>query len=162
MATGKPALKKRLGMHITTELEPEDFLDLPEPIMLTLPTGERIYACRALVRDSWLQWLDVLPPEEDWAELTEEAVHGIQELARGLHQLHRNLPSYKQCNESPFTVSRWWDPTDDEGWQDGLFCLFKMEGHTAESLISALPRKTTIKLTQRSTHWVEATLLLTH
>jgi hypothetical protein len=150
-------------MHTTTELELDEFPKLPEPSMVTLPSGESVYACRALVRDSWLQWRDVMPPdEEDWHGLTDDVVHAVQELARGLHHLHRNLPGYKQCNESPFTVSRWWDPTDEEGWQQGLFCLFKFEGQTAESLIAALPRKTTLKLTPRSTHWVEATVSLVH
>ena len=150
-------------MHTTTELELDEFPQLPPPSMVMLPSGESVYACRALVRDSWLQWRDVMPPdEEDWHGLTDDVVHAIEELARGLHLLHRNLPGYKQCNESPFTVSRWWDPTDDEGWEQGLFCLFKFEGHTAESLIAALPRKTTLELTPRSTHWVEATVSLVH
>lgn len=150
-------------MHTTTEIELDEFPKLPPPVMVTLPTGEDVYACRALVRDSWLQWRDVMPPDEDdWGGLTDEVVHAVEELARGLHHLHRSLPGYKQCTESPFTVSRWWDPTDDEGWQKGLFCLFKFEGQTSESLIAALPRKTTLKLTPRSTQWVEATVLLVH
>lgn len=150
-------------MHTTTEIELDEFPKLPKPAMVTLPSGESVYACRALVRDSWLQWRDALPPDqEDWVGLTDEIVRAVEELARGLHHLHRNLPGYKQCNESPFTVSRWWDPTDDEGWQQGLFCLFKFEGQTAESLIAALPRKTALKLTPRSTHWVEATVSLVH
>ena len=127
--------------------------------MVELPCGSSVYACRALVRDSWLQWRDALPPEEsDWSGLTEPIVDTIQILAKAIHQLHRNLPGYKQCEESPFTVSRWWDPEDNEGWQLGGRCLFRFKDTTALELINGLPRKTQLELVQISENWVEASI----
>ena len=100
--------------------------------MLDLPCGTAVYLCRALAKDSWLQWHDALPEEEDqWSRLTGEVVAEIKALASGLHQLHKAMPEYKQCDSSPFTVSRWWDPDDDEGWELGRFCLFRFEGKSA-------------------------------
>ena len=142
-----------------TAIDDDDEWHLPPPVMVELPCGTSVYACRALVRDSWLQWHDVLPPEqEDWSRLTAEVVESIQLLAKAIHHLHRSLPSYKQCDESPFTVSRWWDPDDDEGWQFGSRCLFRFTGTTALELISCLPRKTQLRLTAISENWVEASL----
>lgn len=144
-------------MPTTTEHD-EDW-DLPPPVMVTMPCGTDFYACRALVRDSWLQWRDALPPEqEDWERITSDVVENIQSLAKAIHHLHRSLPGYKQCDESPFTVSRWWDPDDDEGWQLGGRCLFRFKDTTSFELIEGLPRKTQLQLTRISENWVEASL----
>lgn len=145
-------------MHTTIE-DDDDLWNLPPPVMVEMPCGSSFYACRALVRDSWLQWRDALPPEEsDWSKLTTPVVETIQALAKEIHHLHRNLPGYKECNESPFTVGRWWDPDDDEGWQLGGRCLFCFKDFSAFELIDRLPRKSQLHLLVITDRWVEASV----
>lgn len=135
--------------------------DLPSLDRFTLPCGNVVLTTRALVKDSWLQWRDALPQEEElWDQLSAEAVHAIVELARCLHGMHRAMKGYKQCDESPFTVSRWWDPTaDDDGYDSGRYCLMKFKDFAATDLIRAVPRTSALMLTPvspRAPQWVEA------
>lgn len=139
--------------------------DLPAPVPLrrvTLPCGDSVLVTRALVKDSWLQWKDALPDEEElWPQLTPEAVVAITALAKALHGMHRSMKGYKNCDESPFTVGRWWDPTGDDDYESGKFALLKFSDLTAANLRLLVPRSSQLILTPvspRSPHWVEAWL----
>lgn len=148
-------------MSLITEPDEDNYL--PPPVMVTMPCGEDYFVCRALVRDSWLQWVDALPPDQgDWHRLTDPIVTTVQELARALHYMHRSLPSYKRCDEKPFTVTRWWDPDADDGWETGGHCLFRFTGLSSDELIDTLPRKSQLpwrlRLIKISENFVEASL----
>jgi len=137
--------------------------DLPQPVpmrQVDLPSGSSVLVTRSLVKDSWLLWKDALPDEEHlWRELTARAVHNITVLAKSLHGMHRVMKSYKMCEESPFTVSRWWDPTADDDYDTGCFALLKFSGMNASELNLMIPRSSSLVLapvSPRAPDWVEA------
>ena len=141
--------------------------DLPQPAPMRrvqLPSGDSVLVTRSLVKDSWLLWKDALPPDEElWDQLTNDAVASITALAKSLHVMHRAMKGYKQCDESPFTVSRWWDPTckgdPDDGYDTGQFALLKFSGFNAAELNRVIPRSSQLVLTPvspRAPDWVEA------
>ena len=143
--------------------------DLPQPVpmrQVQLPSGELVLVTRALVKDSWLLWKDALPDEEHlWDELTDDAVTSITALAKSLHVMHRAMKGYKRCDESPFTVSRWWDPTckgdADDNYDSGKFALLKFDGLSAFDLSTMIPRSSSLVLnpvSPRAPDWVEAQL----
>jgi hypothetical protein len=128
-----------------------------------IPTGEWWLTCRSIVYDSWLFWSDALPEELELREkLDETTFDNITALARRLHSFHVSLSGYKQLNESPFKVSKWWDPTDpDPQWSSGRSCLFTIESFEAIELVQSLPKRTSrpiLKLKPISTNFVEAYL----
>ena len=131
---------------------------------ITLPCGGSVLACKAVVKDSWLQWSDVLPAEDNEWSLTNVAVGvNVINLARELSNFHKAMKNYKQCDASPFTVTRWWDPTADDGWETGRFCLFKFKGLTATELVDLIPRKSGLILkpvSPKAPQWVEASASL--
>ena len=138
------------------------FDDLPiTPIRtVKLPQGDIVYVTRALVQNSWLTYTDALPPDEgSWMDLQDYHLLNIKRLAEALSKLHRQVKGYKLCDESPFTVSRWWDPEADDGYESGRICLMRFEGLSAHQLFQLLPRKSALQLrkaSSRSDHWVEA------
>lgn len=141
--------------------------DLPPftPIRkITLPCGASVFSSKALVKDSWLQWSDVLPAEEgEWSLFDVEVGVNVLNLAREISLFHRTMKDFKQCDTSPFTVSRWWDPTADDGWETGKFCLFKFKGLTATELVNLIPKKSDLNLkpvSPKAPQWVEASASL--
>lgn len=139
----------------------EDDLPIHVPLrQVALPGTGEVLVTRALVKDAWLIWTDALPDEEHlWSELTAEAVDSITVLAKALHGMHRAMKSYKHCEESPFTVSRWWDPTADDGYDSGKLALLKFKDLTAIDLQMNVPRSSSLVLTPvspRAPQWVEA------
>ena len=146
-------------MHSTTAdwFEPQEIAPLRR---LQLPCGDQVLVTKALVKDSWLIWTDALPDEEHlWDQLTGDAVESILTLAKALHAMHRNVRNYKLCEESPFTVSRWWDPTADDDYDSGRFALLKFAGLNAKELAAMIPRSSQLVLSPvspRAPDWVEA------
>lgn len=142
-------------MHNPYALSPEGEFQTPE--------GEWWLTCRSIVYDSWLFWADALPYEMELRQqLDMESFNNITSLAKRLHVFHVSLPGYKQLNESPFKVSKWWDPTEaDPQWSSGRSCLFTIENFEAEDLINYLPKRTSrplIKLKPVSVNFIEVYL----
>lgn len=123
------------------------------------PSGEWYNIYRAICLDSWLIWKDALPDNPYlWDRLNEEAYEAIRSLGARIHALHQLLPNYRRLSESPFTVSHWWDPVDDQGWDAGDRCLLKIEDYTSRNLpLDELPGLG-LGLRQVSEHWMEFSL----
>lgn len=124
------------------------------------PAGEVFYAFRSIVFDSWITWADALP---DVLEQREEITQGIYDnivcLADSLQVFHQSLPDYRTLTQTPFRVTRWWDPTDrDERWSTGRAVLFSIKDYTATDLVRLVQRKTDLAVTPVSKRYVEAYL----
>lgn len=65
------------------------------------------------------------------------------------------LPDYRRLCRSPITVSRWWDPRDDEGWQLGERCLLKIEGYNTRSVPTGKLSSLGLVVRPVSEHWLE-------
>ena len=134
----------------------------PPMQQVSLPCGSAVLTSRALVKDCWITWRDALPDQEElWSHLTHEAVEEITSLARALHGMHRAMKTYKSTDESPFHISRWWDPTADDDYDTGRFCLMKFKNFTAHQLTTCVPRSSSLIFTAvspKAPQWVEATV----
>lgn len=126
------------------------------------PTGEWFYTLRAITYDGWLLWRHALPEDQMlWSQLNETSYDAIQLLARRIHVLHQLLPDYRRLTETPFTVSRWWDPAGfDDGYHAGDKMLCKINGYTAADIEYEMPKRLTSQLLARpvSTNWIEFSL----
>jgi hypothetical protein len=124
------------------------------------PEGEMYNTLRAVVFDSWLIWHDVLPEEKELRNLLDQdSYDNICALARRLQTFHISLPGYKQLSVSPFNVTRWWDPSDEDiAWNSGRSCLFSMDNYEAVELTNLLPRRSPLQLRAVSRNFVEAHL----
>lgn len=92
---------------------------------------------RSVVFDSWISWRHVLPAgRRDCQAMTAEINQAILTLASGLHQVHQRLPGYRDLGESPFRVSRWWDPQAEQPWSSGSTCVFCLDGCTSDQFIA--------------------------
>ncbi|HCA35914.1 MAG TPA: hypothetical protein DEP13_04640 [Gammaproteobacteria bacterium] len=125
------------------------------------PEGERFYTFRSIVYDSWLVWHDALPDVLEQREgLTQDTYDNIICLADSLHRFHQSLPDYRALRETPFNVTRWWDPTDrDERWNTGRAALFSIKEYSATDLVRIIQKKTDLAVTPVSKRYVEAYLL---
>ena len=124
------------------------------------PHGEWYSTLRAVVHDSWLIWDDVLPEELQLREsLDNESFNNITALAKRIQTFHVSLPGYKQLSVSPFNVTRWWDPTDqDDAWNTGRSCLFSMDNYDSSELVRLKPTRSPLQIRAVSMHFVEAYL----
>jgi hypothetical protein len=127
------------------------------PESFVTPEGERYSIFRAVSFDNWLIWRDALPDNPTlWSRLEMEQFRRIQELGRRIHLLHQNLPDYRRLSDTPFVVSRWWDPVDPEdNWDCGGKCLLRIEDHTVKEMPLFLCERLELGCTPVSTHWVE-------
>lgn len=124
------------------------------------PTGEWLCTLRAITFDSWLLWRHALP--EDlllWPELTQPVFDSIVLLAQRIHNLHQLLPDYRRLADTPFQVSMWWDPTDDD-FAAGDRVQLRIIGYTAREIEQEVPHrlKSLLTILPLSTHWVEISL----
>jgi hypothetical protein len=144
-----------MGTHLPYCERPDDEFQMPD--------GRWCYSLRAIVLDSWLLWKHALPAEDSLRrQLDIPAVAGITALASQLHAAHCRFPEYPQLDDSPFTISCWWDPSDTSGqWSRGERLLTRLEGHTATSLCQALAGARRLEAIPRSAHWVEIALRTT-
>ena len=124
------------------------------------PEGEVFYTFRSIVYDSWLIWDDALPDVlEQREELTQDIYDNIICLADSLHSFHQSLPDYRSLRETPFRVTRWWDPTErDERWNAGRAALFSVKEYSATDLVRMIQKKTDLAVTPVSKRYVEAYL----
>jgi hypothetical protein len=116
---------------------------------------------RAVVFDSWLLWQHALPDDLHLrAQLTPQAEQGIRELGAAVHEAHQHFPDYKRLVDTPFRVSRWWDPTDDTGeWSSGHRLLCRVINYSAIAVEAEIKRKVRyLDLTVRSLHYIEVAL----
>jgi hypothetical protein len=126
------------------------------------PAGEVYSTHRAVTYDNWLLWIHALPDNPElWRRMDEAAFATIQVLGKRLHLLHQMLPNYRRLSDTPFTVSRWWDPLDNEDdWHLGGRCLLRIDGFSCRQLpLDAAPK---LGLVARpvSENWVEFSLPL--
>ena len=126
------------------------------------PEGEWYSTQLAVTFDGWLLWKHALPDDPYlWPQLTMQAYETIQLLAKRIHAVHQLFPDYRRLDNTPFHVSRWWDPTDDSGqWLTGERLLCKINGYTAREVQTELPhrQRSLLAIQPRSPHWVEISL----
>lgn len=126
------------------------------------PNGEWYATLRAIAFDGWLLWKHALPEDlQLWPRLTPEIYGTIEVLAKRIHNLHQLLPDYRRLCDTPFKVSRWWDPTDDSGdWLDGGRVLLRINGYRARDVEHEIPArlKGQLLIQPRSVHWLEISL----
>lgn len=127
----------------------------------TTPEGEVFYTFRSIVFDSWIVWDDALPDVmEQRAGLDQDIYENIICLADALHSFHQSVPDYRSLTQTPFKVTRWWDPTDrDERWSTGRAALFSVKDYSATDLVRLIQKKTDLAVTPVSRRYVEAYLL---
>lgn len=139
------------------------YSECPEDEFQT-PDGEWYCTLRAIAFDGWLLWRHALPDDPIlWPALTTEIFETIELLAKRIHNLHQLLPDYRRLSDTPFKVSRWWDPTDDTGeWLLGDRVLLKLDGYTAQDIQQMTPPRLRdqLCLQGRSRHWLEISLPL--
>lgn len=142
--------------HLPFSESPEDEFQMPD--------GEWHMTLRAITYDAWLLWKHALPEDPMlWSRLTEEVVDTVTLLAKRIHNLHQCFADYRRLVDTPFTVSRWWDPTDDTGeWDQGGRVLLKVNGYTARDVEQEVPVrfKGQLILQPRSENWIEISLPL--
>ena len=120
-------------------------------------TGGRLLPCRVPWRQAVRQLALHAHQLELRALLDQESYDGITSLGRKLHALHHRLPDYRRLSTSPFNVTAWWDPeNEDPEWNSGRSCLFTIDGYTSKEFISYLPDRTNLKLRAVTSHFIEA------
>lgn len=126
------------------------------------PSGEWLCTLRAIAFDGWLLWRHALPEDAMlWPLLSQDIFSTIETLGRRIHNLHQLFPDYRRLSDTPFTVSRWWDPTDDTGeWCFGDRVLLRVNGYTAKDIEHETPPrlKGQLVVQPRSLHWLEISL----
>lgn len=116
---------------------------------------------RAVVYDSWISWRQVLPRgSRDCRALNEDVNNAILALAAELHAIHQLIPGYRQLGESPFQVTRWWDPAAGDPWNSGRLCIFSLaDCSSGDFIIHWLPGESGVHLESLGDTYVRARLL---
>ena len=116
---------------------------------------------RAVVYDSWISWRHVLPRgSRDCRTLKPETNAAILALAGELHAIHQRLPGYRDLGQSPFRVTRWWDPHGGAPWAGGGFCIFSLDGCSSDAfIVHWLPAQSSIHLEALGDTYIRARLL---
>jgi len=124
------------------------------------PEGEVFYTFRSIVYDSWITWNDALPDiQQQRMGMNQEIYENIICLADSLHSFHQGLPDYRSLTQTPFKVTRWWDPTErDERWNRGRAALFSVKEYSATDLVRMVQKKTDLAVVPISKRYVEAYL----
>lgn len=124
------------------------------------PDGDWYLLLRAVSYDSWLTWRDVFCADPVLAQQIGRPVFlNAVLLSKRIHAIHQLLPDYRRLSNTPFEVSRWWDPTDPLPlWSLGGACILKIEGYTAQEFIDFTPRRTCLDIRPLSQHWLEIAL----
>lgn len=127
------------------------------------PNGQWFSIYRAITYDGWMLWKDALPESIELREqLDLPSYENISLLARRIHLMHQGVDNYRRLGDTPFQVSRWWDPLDaadqDEQWNLGRHVLFRVKDMTAKQFIAVPQRRNQVQLRAVSTNWIEATL----
>lgn len=81
---------------------------------------------RSIIHDGWLSWRHAIPDcVQARQEMPLDVSASIAFLAQALHDVHMTIPGYGDLDDTPFRVSRWWDPEADDEWQTGCCILFR-------------------------------------
>lgn len=141
-----------MALHLPYSVRPEDEFQMPD--------GSWHYVLRAVAHDGWLFWKHALPDELDLrAHLTHSVVSNITDLGNALHSVHQRFCDLSDLGDTPFTVGRWWDPTDTSGeWHEGRRILLRLDGYSAADLILMLRGRTFLEGEPVSTNWAEIRL----
>lgn len=133
----------------------------PADDLFQTPLGEWHSIYRAITFDNWLIWADALPVEPDLrSQLSLSVSNAITLLADALHQDHQSFPNYRRLGSSPYTIGRWWDPTDqDEGYGSGDCVLLRLDGFSASDLQRRFRGGGRLAVQPITAHWAEITLL---
>jgi len=125
------------------------------------PTAGWLLLDRAVVYDSWISWRHVLPRGSSGRQALSAGVNdAILALAAELHSIHQRLPSYRDLGESPFHVTRWWDPCADDLWSTGKLCIFSVDDCSSdEFIVHWLPAESGLHLEALGDTYVRARLL---
>lgn len=133
------------------------YSELPEH-EFQMPDGSWHYDLRAIVTDGWLYWRHALPDDPDLrARLDDHAVDRIVVMASALHAAHQRFPGFQDLDDTPFTVGRWWDPSDPD-WCNGHRVLLKVNGFNAVALQQQLRTRLYLEIEPISEHWSEIRL----
>ena len=121
---------------------------------------EHLLFCRAIVYDSWLTWGHALPREPELlSQLDREAEEYIRTLAMHLHQVHKQMPEWKQINECHFHVKRWFDPEAEEShWREGRAALMRYDDVSAADFMALRPKRNPLIFRQVSERFFEVYL----
>lgn len=123
------------------------------------PNGDWFTTYRSIVLDGWLFWQHALPDWKARCTVPEDVACNITGLARYIHATHMVFPEYRHLSDSPFKVSRWWDPSEkDTEWASGRRVLLRLEGCTASRFTGKVPRRFHLQVEPRSDHWLEIAL----
>lgn len=129
------------------------------------PTGQWLSVYRAITYDGWMLWKDALPVDRLMRQrLDAHSYDNICLLGKRIHLLHQAVDDVRRIGESPFTVSRWWDPLADpiaengEHWHLGRHVLFRMKNMTAKQFTAIPQRRSQLQFRIVSTNWIEASL----
>lgn len=119
------------------------------------PSGQWCSAHRAITYNSGLTWADALPTGVGMRNLlTADAVRNIATLARVFRRAETVVTSGRFSLESPFSVVRWWDPTDRQ-WNHGRRCCLRLQGMPLAPFLQAL-QDAGVRSTARSGDTLEA------
>jgi len=128
------------------------------------PTEGWLLLDRTIAFDSWISWRHALPADRNGRTLLHESAAAlIRALAERLHAIHQRLPGYADLDDSPFVFPRWWDPDPESEWHSGGRCLFRVEGHSADAILTAAlsSRSNCLRLSSASGGLLEAELVTT-
>lgn len=128
------------------------------------PTGQWLSIYRAITYDGWMLWKDALPEEVSLRQrLDLDTYENICQLAKRIHVIHQGVENCRRLVDTPFQISRWWDPVSandepDENWDLGCHVLFRVKEMTAKQFMAVPQRRNQVYLRAVSTNWMEATL----
>lgn len=123
------------------------------------PNGEWFTVYRSIVLDGWLLWQHALPDWKMHCMVPEDVACNITALARFIHATHMTFPEYRHLSDSPFRVSRWWDPSDEgSDWAQGRRALLRLEGCSAARFSGKVPRRFNLTVEPQSENWLEIAL----
>jgi len=124
------------------------------------PISGWLLADRSIVYDAWISWRQALPPDPSHRALLDcQTSNAIMTLAWGIHEVHQRFADYQRIGDTPFHISRWWDPDAEWDWATGQRCLFRIEGSDSEAFIRLhRPETSPITVTAASASFLEAKL----
>lgn len=139
-------------MHLSyTETDDEEFQG---------PTGDWFCDLRAITLDNWLIWRHALPEPALRPTIPLQVACNVTALAQRIHQAHQRFPNYKLLMDTPFHVSRWWDPgEDDPDWGAGRAMLCRVDGYAATEIARYAAKTTGLVTRVCSQNWIELRLL---
>lgn len=123
------------------------------------PSGEWFCHLRAITLDNWLIWRHALPGAEVRRDVPLEIACNITALGARIAQVHQRFPNYRLLMDTPFHVSRWWDPHDPgTDWAAGRAMLCRIDGFSAQEIARYCSKQGELITRICSAHWIELRL----